>query len=636
MKKTFRNSVIIFATVFSVISFVFAKPTTLNRSEISAEYKWNFTDIYPNWEAWQQDVAETQKLMKEFVGLKGTLGKSPESLLHAFQVSEKIGILATKVFRYPGLQRSVDARDQTVLGKLQMIGYMYNQFSAETAWFTPEILTIPQETMKKWLADTKDLQRYALEIDGYYRSQKYVLGETIEQILSYYSTVIGSPSTIHAQLTTADMKYPEITLSTGEKIIVTDGNYGKILKDEKLTQEDRKNAYYAYCNMYKNNINTLAAIYNAVCQEHAATVQARKYDSALQAQLYGNNIPVSVYENLVTAAKANTKEIQRYMEMKKKHIMKRKNLTEYMPYDGGLSLTDFTKDYTYDQAKENVIAAAAFFGKEYQDKLKKALNSGWVDVYESTGKTTGAFNAGVFGVHPFILMNYNDTQDNMFTLCHEMGHAMHSVYACENQPYQTHYPSIFVAEVASTMNERIMLDYLLANTKDPNIRIALLRQAIGGILNTFYYQTLLADFELQINKLAEQGQPITANILNDVMSKLDQTYYGDVVPDIKEFVGISWTMIDHIYSQPFYVYQYATSFAASSKLYKDMTTGSKASREAAKQRYLNLLKSGGNDYPMELLKKAGVDMNKPEVVQAVIDDLKTLVDLMEKELKKLK
>lgn len=613
-----------------------AKPTTLKREEIPAEYKWNFSDMYADWNAWEKDVIEMEKLMKEYIALKGTLGKSAQTLLYSYQLGEKLGVIAVKVFRYVGLQREVDAREQSLLARMQRIGFMYNQFASQMAWYNNEFLAIPQETVKKWIAENKELQRYALEIDGMYRSRKYVLPEDIEQALSYYSAVMGAPSSIHSQLVTADMKYPEITLSTGEKVTITEGTFGQIMKDEKLTQEDRKNTYYAFMTMYKGKINTLAAIYNAICQNNAASVRARKYDSILQMQLYGNDIPVSVYENLVTAAKSNTKQIQRYMEMKKDFIKKRKNLETYMPYDGSLSLTDFTKDYTFEDSKKNVITAAAFFGKDYQNKVKKAFESGWIDVYENEGKSTGAFNADVYGVHPFIMLNYNDTQENMFTVCHEMGHAMHSVYSNENQSYQTHSPSIFVAEVASTMNERIMLDHLLATTTDPNVRIALLRQAIGNITGTFYYQTLLADFELQVNKRAEQGEPITAEVLNSIMAELDLTYYGTVVPEIKEFTGISWTMIDHIYSQPFYVYQYATSFAASSKLYKDMTTGSKTSREAAKARYLELLKSGSNDYPMNILKKAGVDMNKPEVVQAVIDDLKTLVDLMEKELKKLK
>lgn len=631
-------------TIIVVIGILFgflveslaAKPNTLKREEIPAEYKWNFADIYASWDAWEKDVAQMETIMKEYVSLKGTLGKSAESLLYSYQLGEKLGMIAVKVFRYVSLQREVNAYDQSLLGRLQRIGFMYNQFATQMAWYNNEFLAIPQDTVKKWMTENKDLQRYALEIDGMYRSRKYVLSEEIEEKLSYFSPVLGAPSTIHSELVTADMQYPEITLSTGEKVTVTEGTYGQIMKNETLTQDDRKNTYYAFMKMYKGKINTLAAIYNAICQNNAGTMRARKYDSIVQMQLYGNDIPVSVYENLVNAAKSNTTQIQRYMEMKKNFIMKRKKLDTYMPYDGSLSLTDFTKDYSYEDAKKNIIAAAAFFGTEYQGKVKKAFESGWFDVYENEGKSTGAYNADVYGVHPYVLLNYNDTQDNMFTVCHEMGHAMHSVYSNENQPYQTHNSSIFVAEVASTMNERIMLDHLLANTTDPNVRIALLRQAIGNITGTFYYQTLLADFELQVNKLAEQGQPITTDVLNSIMAELDTVYYGDVVPDIEEFKGISWTMIDHIYSQPFYVYQYATSFAASSKLYKDMTTGSKKSREAAKARYIELLKSGGNDYPMNILKKAGVDMNKPEVVQAVIDDLKTLVDLMEKELKKLK
>ena len=316
--------------------------------------------------------------------------------------------------------------------------------------------------------------------------------------------------------------------------------------------------------------------------------------------------------------------------------MKRKNLKEYWSYDGSLSLTDYNKDYPYEISKELVYNSVAPLGKDYQKNLRIGLDNRWIDVYENDGKDSGAFSGGMYGLHPFVKLNYNDTIGSMFTLAHELGHSMHSVYSNTHQPYTTSGYTTFVAEVASTFNEHLLVDYLLAHTKDPKERIAILREAIGNITGTFIFQTYLADFELQVHRLAEQGQPITADVLIAIEKDLNVAYYGDSSLKMEEFEGISWSMIPHLYGSSFYVFQYATSYAASSKLYKDMTTGSSSSREAARIRYIELLSSGGKDYPIALLKKAGVDMSKPDAVMAVSYELDRLVTLLEKELKRIK
>jgi oligoendopeptidase F len=281
------------------------------------------------------------------------------------------------------------------------------------------------------------------------------------------------------------------------------------------------------------------------------------------------------------------------------------------------------------------LASVAPLGKEYQKKLKQAVSGGWIDVYENTGKRSGAYSANTYGVHPYMLLNYNDTMSNVFTLGHELGHSMHTLLASENQPFSTHSYTLFVAEVASTFNERLLLDYLLERTKDPKERIAMLLQAIRGINGTFYFQVQLADFELQAHRLVEQGKPITAKVLNDIMANLNKAYSGDAVVD-DELLNVVWTRIPHLFRTPYYVYQYATAFAASAELYDRVTKGPKKQRKASLERYLNLLKSGGNDYPMEQLKKAGVDLSKPETIMAVINRMDELVTLLEKEVAKLK
>ena len=322
--------------------------------------------------------------------------------------------------------------------------------------------------------------------------------------------------------------------------------------------------------------------------------------------------------------------MKKYNRLRKKIL----GLEKYHSYDGSIPLTDFSKTYPYEQAKEWCLASIEPLGKEYTEKYKKALASGWVDVYESTGKQSGAYSAGVYGVHPYMLMNYNETLDNVFTLGHELGHTIHTLLSYENQPFANSGYTLFVAEVASTFNEALLLDFLLKRTTDPKERISLIQQSIKNITGTFYFQTQLADFELQVHKLVEKGEPITADVITGIMDELNNAYNGDTV-EKNEFINYVWARISHFYTVPFYVFQYATCFASSSQLYNEYRTSSDKERQKVIERYINLLKSGGNDYPMEQLKKAGVDLTKPEVVKSVIDRMNELVSLLEQEINKL-
>jgi oligoendopeptidase F len=346
--------------------------------------------------------------------------------------------------------------------------------------------------------------------------------------------------------------------------------------------------------------------------------------------LEGNNIPVAVYENLVNTVKTNTEPLKRYQKLRKKVL----GLEKYYSFDGSMPLTDFDKEYEYEDAKQWVIGSVEPLGADYQDKIKTAFAGGWLDVFENTGKRSGAYSASVYGVHPYMLLNYNKTLDNVFTLGHELGHTMHTLLSNENQPFATSSYTIFVAEVASTFNEALLLEYLLERTTDPKERISLLQQSIRGITGTFYFQTLLADFELQAHKLAEAGKPITANVLSSIMEELYDTYYGDS-QEKDEFLKFVWARIPHIYRSPFYVYQYATCFVSSAQVYKQVSEADDADRKNIIDNYLDLLKSGGNDYPMEQLKKAGADLTKPETMMAVINQMNNLVTRLEKEIESL-
>ena len=625
--KPKRLITIILCLVLLTTSAV-AQQRTLDRDKIEDKYKWNLKDIYPDWGSWEKGLTDLDMKMEAFAGLKGTLSKGTDALLYALKLQDELDILSYRVYRLPQLTRDTDTRNQDVSAKLQKVQILFAKFNTATSWFNPELLQIPWETMEKWLA-VSNFAPYRFGIEDLYRQQAHVLDEEKEKLLSYFSQFKNSPRTIYSELSTSDIEFPEVVLSTGDTLTMTYGNYSRIL-DTYRNQADRKSAFQNHYQAFKDNENTYASIYNAVCQKNWANAQARNYISTLEAALDDDNIPVSVYENLVSTVRANTEPLQRYAKLRKKVL----KLDEYHPYDGGINLVKLDKTYPYEQAKEWVLRSIKPLGKDYQEKMKKALAGGWIDVYENTGKRAGAYSASVYGVHPYMLLNYNETLDNVFTLAHELGHTMHTTLSDENQPFATSDYTIFVAEVASTLNERLLLDYLLERWDDPQERIMLLTQAINNIVGTFFFQVMFADYELQVHRMVEQGQPITSSTLNKVILDLYETYYGDSIT-LDDLYEILWARIPHFFSVPYYVYQYATCFASSAEIYKNLTTGSEVQRKETLERYLTLLKSGGNDYPMEQLRKAGVDLTKPEPIQAVIDQLGRMVSQLEKEVSKL-
>ena len=628
MKHT-RFTIVLLIIVVSLIGILSAKPETLVRSEIPDEYKWDLTDIYVDWDAWEADFTELKETMDEYAAFKGRLADGSDVLLKAFKLGDKLGMLADGVYSYVSMSRDTDTRDNEISGKLQRVQILFSQFGTATAWFDPEMLNIPWETMEAWLSTEKGLSIYKHGIEDLYRQQAHVLDEQGEQLLSYFSGFSRTPRSIHSELSTSDIVFPEIALSTGDTITVTPGQYGQVLSTNR-NQEDREAVFLARNGIYNETINTYAATYNGICQRDWAFAQARKYNSTLEANLESDYVPLDVYTNLVKMVREGTDPLKRYHRARKAVL----KLEEYHLYDTSIPILDFDKSYEYDDVKEIVINSVAPLGKDYQSKLRSAFSGGWIDVYENEGKRGGAYSGGVYGVHPYMLLNYSDTMDDMFTLGHEMGHSIHTMYANETQPFNTTGYTLFVAEVSSTMAEALLLDYLLKQATDPKEKITLLSHAIDNIAGTFITQVMFADFELQAHKLVEEGQPITAEVLNGIYADLLQQYYGDDVTH-DELYHITWARIPHFFFYPYYVYQYATCFASSAKLFNDITTGKKKDRKKAINKYLDLLKAGGNDYPMEQLKKAGVDLTMEATFQAVIDNLDELVTKLEKEIAKL-
>lgn len=617
------------ASALAIALAMLAEPTATaaprQRADVPAEFKWDFSPIFADWAAWEAGMADMERRMDAFAKLKGSLAQGPQALLAAYRAYDEIGKLQYLVYRYPQLQRDVNTRDQAVSGRFQRVGAVFARFDAATSWFTPELLTLPEATVRGWLDTTPALAPYRHAILDEFRKRAHVLDEKGERILSLAGPTNQAPRTVYEELSTSDIRFPTLTFSDGQTVKLAPGAYAALLESNR-NQADRAKAAEAHLGTYGANAATYAAIFKGVLERDWFLAQARSFPSTLDAALFGNAIPRAVVENLIAATRAGTAPLQRYLRLRRQLL----GLQEYHTYDNFQPLFRTDKKYPYPEAREVVLASVAPLGEEYGSRYRRFVQGGRIDVYESEGKRAGAYNAGVYGVGPYLLLNHNDTMDAMFTLAHEAGHAMHTVLSYEHQPFATAEYTIFVAEVASTTNERFLLEHLLRTTPDPKERFLLLQHAADQIMQTFYTQVMFADFELQAHRLVEQGQPLTAEVLNGLYLQLLKDYYGDALT-LDDFYQWTWARIGHFFNSPYYVYQYATCFASSAQLFKALTTGPEAERKAATERYLALLASGGNDHPMQQLKKAGVDLTQRAPIQAVIDQMDELVARMEKE-----
>ena len=597
-----------------------------NRAEIADLHKWNLSDIFPSWEAWDAAYRRLEAGIERYSALKGTLTEGPNRLLEAYQLSDELGQLAYRVWYYPSLRYDEDQRDNTVNAKRQQVQILFARLQQAQSWFNPELLTIPLETVRGWLSSSEALRLYRFAIEDLYRQQEHVLDEAGERLMSLSTRLASAPNETYFALSTADAKFPMVTLSTGEQVTVSYGQYRAILATRR-EQTDREKAYRALYETYNGNLNTYATLYNGVCQRDWFNARARGYRSTLEAALHGDNIPPAVVENLIETTREGTEPLRRYHRLRRRVL----GVPTYQVYDFSIPLVTHDKHYAYDEVLDWIVTAVAPLGPEYQARMREGFTGRWIDVYENEGKRSGAYSAPVYGTHPYMLLNYTDTLDDVFTLAHEMGHSMHTILSHETQPFIYSNYTIFVAEVPSTLSEALLLDHLLEHSQDPVERIVLLQHAIDNIAGTFYTQVLFADYELRAHRLVEADQPITADVLTEMYTQLLKDYYGDAV-DLNPLTGLTWARIPHFFNSPYYVYQYATCFASAARLAREITTGSPAQQQAARDRYLDLLRAGGSDYPMALLKRAGVDLSEPHTVDAVVRQLDDLVTRLEAEL----
>ena len=452
----------------------------LERGQIDDKYKWDLSQIYPDWSAWEAGFRDAGEMMAQFAAVKGTLTEGPDRIYQACKAYDDLDALLNKVYKYPYLNQELDNANNDLAAKFQRVQVMLAQFGTSLSWFSPELLSIPWDTMKSWLDNNGFLDPYRFSIEDVYHKQEHVLDEAQETLISYFYPPLYTPLSIYKNVAASDIKYDTVTLSTGEAMTMTPGRFYNVVATNPR-QEDRARAFQALYDVYHANRNTYASIYNAVLQRDWAIAQARHYRSTLEAALDSYSAPTEVVDCLVDAARNGLPSLHRYHKIRKERL----GLESYHVYDQDIPIVNFAREYDFDEATRLVYESVAPLGREYQNTVRQAIDNRWIDAFETPGKTAGAFSSDVYGVHPYLLLNYNNTLTSVFTLAHEMGHCMHSHLANTHQPKATADVTLFVAEVASQINESLLLDYLMEHADSPAERVALLMRAIDDIKGTF-------------------------------------------------------------------------------------------------------------------------------------------------------
>lgn len=581
--------------------------------------KWDLSIFYPSLEAWEEDLKKLPPVIEKLASFKGQLGDY-DHFKSFYQLEEESTHLLYRLYAYIHLNSDLNLKDAVKSAKNQQMMLLLNDLNQKTSFVSPELIALGEEKVMQMIKNDPFLLTYKFQMEKLFAQQKHVLDGDQERILANFGPTRSVPSSLYQALSIVDAVDEKITLSDGKELTITLSNFRSLLP-EVPTASDRRLVFEAAFKRFKDHKTVFASTYNLVLQQMAANFKSRNYESALESALFRNNIPVSVYHNLCDAAYENTQPIKRYIELRKKHL----GLDKYHTYDRFLKLAKDDTKYPFEEARTLFFEAIAHMDKEFVEHQKDAVKDGFVDAYPQDGKRNGAYSSGFYGFHPYILLNHDDTLDAVFTLAHEAGHSAHTLFSNENQPMPTSDYTIFVAEIASTFNEHALLDYLLKKAESKTQKIDLLESAIDGIMSTFYRQTLFATFELKANQLVEQGMPVTDQALSKIMVDLYKHYYDlDITEENgKEYV---WAYIPHLYHTPFYVYQYATSYSASLKIYDNVRSGNK---EAMKS-YLGLLKSGGSDYPVNQAALAGADLTNKETFMAVIKRFNELIDQLEK------
>ncbi|MGD6817626.1 oligoendopeptidase F [Metabacillus sp. 113a] len=574
------------------------------RSEIAAEDTWRLEDIFAADEEWEKEFAELKKLIPKMEDYKGKLGDSAQSLFEGLSFQDSVTERLGRLYTYAHMRYDQDTGNSHYQALNDRAATLYTEAGSISSYMGPEILAMDEETLKKYVDENDELKLYKHALEEINRERPHVLSAEQEALLAQASEALRASSDIFGKLNNADMEFPSIKNENGEEVEVTHGRFITFMESE--DRRVRHDAFKAVYDTYGKFKNTLASTLSGAIKKDNFYASARKYESARQAALSGNNIPEEVYDNLVSTVEKNLHLLQRYAELRKKAL----NLDEVHMYDLYTPLVQNTKmDVSYSEAKDYILKGLAPLGEDYLSVLKEGFENRWVDVHENKGKRSGAYSSGTYGTNPYILMNWQDNVNNLFTLAHEFGHSVHSYYTRKNQPYQYGDYSIFVAEVASTTNEALLNDYLLNTIDDKKKRMYLLNNYLEGFRGTVFRQTMFAEFEHSIHKRSQEGEPLTPELLTKMYYELNKKYFGENI-HVDEEIGLEWARIPHFYYN-YYVYQYATGFSAAAALSRQILEEG----EPAVKRYIEFLSAGSSDYPIEVLKKAGVDMTSSRPVE---------------------
>ncbi|MGL4571160.1 MAG: oligoendopeptidase F [Clostridium sp.] len=596
------------------------KNTLKNREDIKVEDKWDIEKIYNSKEDFEKDF---ELLKNESPKLKEFEGKlnEPKNILAYLKYSEKMNRLAEKLYVYSHLKSDEDTANNENQARMNKIDSYMADFSSYSAYFVPEILALGEEYILKAISEVPDLKEYEFLFKDILKEKDHVLTKEMEELLSQVSDCLDAPDAIHNMLSNADMKFKKIKDENGNEVELTEGNYSSFIKSK--NREVRKEAFKALFSEYKDLKNTFGTTLSASIKNFIFSAKVRKYKSALEASLKPNDIDVKVYKEAINTVDDNLKSLHRYVSLKKRML----GLQEMHMYDLYVPVIEIEKEHIKFEDGVNIaLEGLKPLGNEYLDIFKEGISNGWIDKYQNKGKKGGAYSWGCYDTMPYVLLNYNYDLNDVSTLVHEMGHSIHSYYSRKTQNYFYSGYTLFCAEVASTTNEALLIHHLINNEKDKKKKLYLINQELEQIRTTVFRQLMFAEFELFTHESIESGIPLTALEYSNKWHELNDKYFGpDIVID--EEIDIEWARIPHFYSD-FYVYQYATGYAAASAFASSILNDEKD----AVSKYITFLKSGGSDYPINILKKAGIDMTTSKPLEATINRFNELMDMLEENL----
>lgn len=588
------------------------------RDEIDPKFKWALEDLYSSDREWEEEYSIIERMIGEIAGFRGTLGDSGTDLLRWLHFADDLNIITGKLGNYAFRRYDENTANTRYQGMMDRVMSQHARTSAATSWVVPEILSIPRDTIERFIGETDGLEVYAHHLDEIMRMQKHTLNPSEEELLALSLEAMAGPSNIFSMFNDADIRFGTITGEDGDEIEVTKGRY--IQLQESRDRRVREDAYRALYSQYGAWKNTLSSMLSGQVKKEMFFARARKYENTRTMALYEDNIPETVYDNVVRTVNENLAPLQRSVRLRREIL----GVDAVRPWDLYVPLaSEANIHFPWDAAVETVREAMQLLGPAYSRDLTTGLTEGWIDVYENQGKTSGAYSAWTYGSHPFVLLNYTNTLKDVFTLAHEMGHAMHSYYTWKNQPPVYGGYTIFCAEVASTCNELLLVDHMLKTRKDRELQLQLLFHFIDTIRGTVYNQALFAEFEQFMHQSAEQGTPLTVDMLSEKMSELYSRYLGTDF-GMDPLYAMNWARIPHFY-RSFYVFQYATGLSAAVAITRNILDG----KDGALERYLDFLKSGSSKYSIDLLRDAGVDMTNSDPIAATAALMDELLDRVE-------